>query len=309
MRWLARLAGIACLALSASILHESAVAPASPQAPPPIAPAAPEPPPTRDRLLAAVLESQSNADARLQARLAEAVRRACDTVEACVAERKKAVPAFTDECFGLGATWKLLWASEGEGRELVTRLFEKHVLDPAWMERLFARVADDFAAEARAAQDEYLLEIAADVDDVSVDATGAPEIDATAVRRLAETLRADVRACAGVQVAASVVTEVVLAGVARFLIARGVLAAGAATSWCTFGIGLVVGIVVDYFICLHYEHEAGEEIAAGLDDLARRIVDGKDGEPGLRRALEEEARRLRHDLGTSVREAVDRVVP
>ncbi|GEM_PF-5439241 len=314
MRWIARLAGIACLALSVAVLNEDARAPVrapwpTAAAPPPEAAAEPEPPRTRERILAAVAESRSSADFRLQARLAEAVRRACDTVEVCVRMRKEAIPAFTDACFSLGTTWKLLWASEGEGRDLVKKRFERHVISPDWMESLFAQVAADFASDARDAQDEYLLAIAADVEEVCAEAPGATVVDPEAIGRLVGALRTDVRACAGLQVANSIVTEVVLTGVARFLIARGVLAAGAATSWCTFGIGLVVGIVVDYFICLYCEREAGEEVAAGLDELARGIVDGTGGAPGLRATLEDEARRLRRALEGSVREAVDRVVP
>lgn len=311
MRWLARLAGIACLGLSVAVLNEDSHPPLAapwPAAAPPLEPA-PEPPPTRQRILAAVAESRSNADFRLQSRLAEAVRRACESVGVCIAMRKEAIPAFTDDCFSLGTTWKLLWTTEAEGRDLVRRRFERHVVSPEWMERLFAQVAEDFSNDARAAQDEYLLAIAADVEDVCVESPGAPVVDAAVVRSLVGSLRTDVRACAGLQVANSIVTEVVLAGVARFLIARGALAAGAATSWCTFGIGLVVGIVVDYFICLYCEHEAGEAVSAGLDDLAKGVVEGKDGEAGLRAALEAEARRLRRAMGDSVLEAVDRVVP
>ncbi|MEK7865063.1 MAG: hypothetical protein AAB434_00175 [Planctomycetota bacterium] len=312
MRWLARLAGIACLALSVAVLNEDARAPLDspwPPADPPPQEPAPEPPRTRQRVLAAIAESRSNADFRLQARLADAVRRACDSVGACVATRKEAIPAFTDDCFSLGTTWKLLWASEGEGRDLVRQRFERHVISPEWMERLFVRVAADFADDARAAQDDYLLAIAADVEDVCVQAHGAPVVDAELGRSLAGSLRTEVRACAGLQVANSIVTEVVLAGVARFLIARGAIAAGAATSWCTFGIGLVVGIVVDYFICLYCEREAAGEVAAGLDELGRGIVDGTGGEPGLRATLEAEARRLRRALEGSVQQAVEQVVP
>lgn len=312
MRWITRLAGLACLAASVVVLNEAprATLPTAwPAAAAPPLEVAPDPPRTRERLLAALAESRSNADFCLQARLAEAVRRACDTVQVCVGMRKEAIPAFTGDCFSLGTTWKLLWASEGEGRDLVRGRFERHVISPEWMERLFAQVAADFASDARAAQDEYLLAISADVEDVCAEAPGAPVVDAEAVCRLVGALRTDVRASAGLQVANSVVTEVVLTGVARFLVSRGVLAAGAATSWCTFGIGLVVGVVVDYFICLYCEREAAEEVAAGLDGLAIGIVDGTGGEPGLRQALEEEARRLRRALADSVQDSVDQVVP
>ncbi len=68
---------------------------------------------------------------------------------------------------------------------------------------------------------------------------------------------------------------------ARLGVSAGIIAAGAASTWATLGVGLVVSIVVDAIInqiikAAGYDAEerVAERVGQALDDLGRTITDG-----------------------------------
>jgi len=85
-----------------------------------------------------------------------------------------------------------------------------------------------------------------------------------------------------------------------------VLGAGAASSWWTFGIGLVVGVIVDQIIAAvwGWTYDPHGKLVAmmntKIDEVRGLVLDGADGKPGLR----EELRRYADKRAIARREAV-----
>jgi hypothetical protein len=91
----------------------------------------------------------------------------------------------------------------------------------------------------------------------------------------------------------SLITGEVLTQVAtRLGVSAGILGTGAASSWATFGIGLVVGIIVDQIVAWVWDWYADPtgtlagQLGTRLDGVNRLIVDGSDDVQGLRSRLE-----------------------
>jgi hypothetical protein len=124
--------------------------------------------------------------------------------------------------------------------------------------------------------------------------------------RIAGITGADTAVDVGRAAADMIVSSVVTMMAARFGTSAVVLGAGAATSWWTLGIGLVVGVIVDQIIAAvwNWTYDPHGKLVSmmdtKIDEVRTLVLDGDDGKPGLR----EELRRYADKRAIVRREAV-----
>lgn len=116
------------------------------------------------------------------------------------------------------------------------------------------------------------------------------------------------------EIGAAVASEVLVAVAVRLAVSLGILAAGAASSYFTLGVGIIVAIIVDYLVTKIWDWYAdpkgtlAAEIVGGLDHIQTLLIDGApatdsaDAVIGLRSRLTEYARQRQEHREATLRE-------
>ena len=115
-----------------------------------------------------------------------------------------------------------------------------------------------------------------------------------AMRVALDRTRADLRADVTREAVSLVAGEVLTMVAVRLGVSGGILAAGAGSSWATFGVGLVVAVIVDQVVSWVWdwwrdpEGDVSRKMNDKLDEIRTLIVEG-DGaaRPGLRQRLDD----------------------
>jgi hypothetical protein len=217
---------------------------------------------------------------------------------------KKSTPEFADRALSFSSKWRLVadyvpFTRGGRHEAYLRSQFEKQVFHPAQLGGIVEQVVSGYLDELRSIEGEMLVKVRADIADFS-DTYLAAELDETHLRARYEDALSEALAATGSGLRADVATQVVslitgevLTQVAtRLGVSAGILGTGAASSWATFGIGLVVGIIVDQIVAWVWDWYADPtgtlagQLGTRLDGVNRLIVDGSDDVQGLRSRLE-----------------------
>lgn len=204
---------------------------------------------------------------------------------------------FAKDMLGLYGKYKLLvWGR----KKFVTRKFHKHFFSPEELSHAITNAVAAYGAELEAIDNKMLVSIRLDVADLSAGTTFAsisvPDLQGRyhAERgRIAGIARVDAAADAGRIAADAVVPGVVAMVAARMGTSATVLGAGVASSVCTFGIGLVVSMIVDHLVSAVWSRtynpkgRLAKMMRAKLDEVRNLILDGEADKPGLRQLLRE----------------------
>jgi hypothetical protein len=106
----------------------------------------------------------------------------------------------------------------------------------------------------------------------------------------------DLKAAVAREVASYILGDIATQVTVQLSVSSGILGAGAATGWTSFGITMVVGLAVDQMITAGYEAYAdpkgrlASQINSQLDAMEQLIIEGTDDQPGLRTRLQQFAR-------------------
>lgn len=165
------------------------------------------------------------------------------------------------------------------------------------LENLVRHVLQSMAAEIESLESDLLVNLEADLQDLSGDpaltpSTTAPNQDLHLVTaRLEQQVTTSLRCDIGRELAAYAAGEVVSVGMGRLGVSAGIPGAGTGSSWANLGIGLLVGLVIDEIVSRIWDWWAdpvGQLSAAVQDELKAveaRLVEGDADWPGLRKVL------------------------
>jgi hypothetical protein len=249
------------------------------------------------------------------------------SIHAFLDERKAGSRAFAERLLGLRGKWELLKSeigSSGDYTAFLQEAFSEHLFPMEELEKAVAAAVQGYLAELDGLEDELLVRLRADLSDDERPRLAIPALRSEQVfrhsyhvlsRRVAQDLRTDLVVVAGRELflwqATNVATELTLqvgtALTARLGVSGTILSAGAASTWRTLGVSLVVALVLDAVInriikAAGYdaEEQIAERVGQTLSDLGRTITDG---DPEARATLEQLKTMQRDDPEPDVRSA------
>jgi hypothetical protein len=217
---------------------------------------------------------------------------------------KKGAPDFADRVLSFGSKWRLVadhvpFSRGGRHEKFLRVQFEENVFRPSQLGETIEQAVAGYLAHLRSIESEMLVKVRADVADFPetyvVAQLDEDDLHARYDEALSDALAAtagDLRSDVAGQVVSLIAGEVLTQVATRLGVSAGILGTGAAASWATFGIGVVVGLIVDQIVAWVWDWYAdptgtlARQLDARLDDMNRLIVDGSDGVQGLRDRLE-----------------------
>lgn len=243
-------------------------------------------------------DSQAGIDASLQ------------SLQAFFAEAKGNADAFADDVLSWYSKYKLI---RGQHEEFLAETFRKRFFGPDELKQAMTSAVESYVADLEAIDNRMLVDIRMDVADLpaaaALVAMPVPDLQEryrSVCGRIAGITGADTAVEVGRAAADMIVTSVVTMMAARLGTSAAVLGAGAASSWWTFGIGLVIGVIVDQIIAAvwNWTYDPHGKLVAmmetKIDEVRSLVFEGADGKPGLR----EELRRYADKRAIVRREAV-----
>lgn len=231
-------------------------------------------------------------------------------LEGFFSEAKEHAKTFADDVLGWYSKYKLI---RGQHEQFLAETFRKHFFGPDELKQAMTNAVEAYVAELEAIDNRMLVDIRMDVAELpaaaSLSSMPVPDLQARyreVCGRIGGVTGADLTVDAGRAVADLIVGSVVTMIAARMGTTAVVVGAGAASSWWTFGIGLVIGVIVDQIIATVWDwtyDPRGKLVAMmreKIDDVRKLVLEGDGGKPGLRA----EIRRYAEKRATLRREAV-----
>lgn len=232
------------------------------------------------------------------------------SLQAFFDEAKGKADAFADDVLGWYSKYTLI---RGQHEKFLAETFRKHFFGPDELKQAITNAAQAYVADLEAIDNRMLVDIRMDIADLpdgaSLQAMPVPDLKdryRLLCSRIAGITGADAAVDIGRVATDMIVTSVVAMMAAGMGTSAVVLGGGAASGWWTFGIGLVVGVIVDQIIgaVWNWTYDPHGKLVAmmnkKIDEVRSLVLDGHDGNPGLR----EELRRYANKRAIVRREAV-----
>jgi hypothetical protein len=245
---------------------------------------------------------------------------AVQAIRELFAEARLGTRQFASEALSLKSKWKILtdYLTDGQDhKEFLNEQFAIHVFTP---EALEAAVQSAVAGHVRRLDDvdsELLVRLEADLESVpnlelsaGIDRHAIQSSLDAAVRQAIEAVQAELLPGAGLELVSYVAGEVLTSATFSLGASTGILSVGTASGVVTFGVGLVVGIIVDAVVSWVYDamyDPVGQltvRINQTLDELEQTILSGSDDAPGLVGRLQDYAARRSHARNATIRSVV-----
>lgn len=261
--------------------------------------------PTREQLLAVLrghmAAADAEADAAIESRLT-ALRRFFD-------ESKRGSRLYSEEAIGFGSKWRFVYdflpfTNNDHLSRYLRQRFEVRIYKPDDLRRELEAAVAGSLQDLNSIEGKLLVKARADVaatwPDLELPQAESIAMQARLTTAIDEMLRAaDPRLPTelSVDLASFVAGEILTFVAIEATGSSAVLGVGAASSVATFGIGLVVSVVVDYLVAKAWNWYADpaaaltDKMNAQLDAVYARIVDGIEGRAGLRGQLKDYAKR------------------
>lgn len=229
-------------------------------------------------------------------------------IDSFFADAKKNTRPFADEALSWASKWRLVvdyvpFTSGGRHETFVRGKFEEYVFRPSQLEDAVKQVVASYVKHVESIEGLMLVRIRADVADfpsdyliAQLDESRLQAIYEEALSKAVETTGGSLRTDIATEFVSSITGTVLVQVAVRLGVSAGVLGTGAASSWATVGVSLVVGLIVDEIISRVWEWYAdpkgdlAAELNGRLDEINHLIVDGSEGFQGLRERLREFAK-------------------
>jgi hypothetical protein len=238
-----------------------------------------------------------------QGRCARALDAQMASLDGFFRDAKRRTPRFAERALSWSSKWRFVAdyipGTRGDRHQQFLReSFAQHVFEPKRLEAAVREVIAGYLADVRSIENQMLVRLRADLANLPNTALTAAQdhrqlqasFDRAIARAVAATgssLRADL---AG-ELVSTIAGEVLAQVAVRLGVSAGILGTGAASSWATFGAGLVVALIVDQLVSWVWNKLADPvgdlalELQKKLDELHGLIVWGSQGSWGLRDRL------------------------
>lgn len=208
--------------------------------------------------------------------------------------RKDGAAAFAEAALSWKSKWELIKSRSGH-REFIIARFSEYIFTQDELAALLKEASDEYAQGLRAVENELLVQVRADLKDLPASALPAfanqevlgshfDDIVAAVAADVARDLQVDLgretTSFTVGEIVAVVVTKTLTAVATRLGISGAILGTGAASSWATFGAGIVIAIAADFLLdwIIGWFHDPAGNIAdkvtASLDDVKGSIITG-----------------------------------
>jgi hypothetical protein len=221
------------------------------------------------------------------------------------ADAKKGTRTFAEEALSWSSKWRLAagympFTDGDRHQKFIRSKFEEHVFKADQLEEAVKQVVRSYLAHIRSIESRMLVDLRADVSDfpntyplAQLDNKQLQENYDLVLSRAIAATGGDLRADIATQLVSIIAGEVLTQVAVRLGVSAGILGTGAASAWVTFGIGVVVGLIVDQIVSWVWDWWADPrgnlavELDKKLDEMNRLIVDGSADVKGLRARLKE----------------------
>ena len=255
----------------------------------------------RQQALARVQPELDRADALTKAAVLEHVA----AIDAFFEDAKRRTPRFGKKILGWSSKWRLVsdklpFTRDDRHAQFLARTFDRELFSGPQLTAEVQRLVDNYTATLAGIENQMLVRMRADLADLPPAALPRFVDDATlaaaferAMTEATARVSADFRADVTRETVSLVVGEVLAMAAVRLGVSGGLLAAGAGSSWATFGIGLVVAVIVDQIISWVWDWwadpvgDVSAKMNGKLDEIRRLIVEGDGASAGLRGRLTE----------------------
>lgn len=224
------------------------------------------------------------------------------------ARAKEGAGTFGEYAFGWGSKLRLIkdcvpFTARDSNKRFLEDKFREHVFSAEDLEKAVRGVVAQFLREAADVESQMLVRIRLDIADLP--RNNLPELKTQDLfnarfekeildlqRKVGGQIGVDVAGIVATEIATQIAMKVLQTAITELGVEGGVLAAGAASSWTTLGVGLVTAIIADQILnwWLDPVGELNRKLASDLDRLNALIVEGSEEAPGLRAKLQEYGR-------------------
>jgi len=219
-------------------------------------------------------------------------------------DAERGVPGFVEDVLGWKSKWfflldRLPFAAKGQHEAFLREAFDRHLFTPRQLEDVVRQSGDGLRAGVDGVENQMLVRLRADLDAMQVgdlpaglDGRDLQRAYADTLGRLQRETQPFVRADLAADLGSLILTDVVVVLGRRLATSGGLLTAGTAGSWGSFGATLVAGIVVDQVLGWVWDRLADprgrleEALRARFAYASRCLLDGDGTMPGLRHRLE-----------------------
>jgi hypothetical protein len=240
------------------------------------------------------------ADRESAAAVAEHLR----AVDDFFAQVKKGTPAFSKQVLGWGSKWRLVsdklpFTRDDRHAQFLRKTFHERLFTPESLTKVVEQTVKGYGDSVSGIENRMLVRLRSDVSDLPPAMLPGFADDAIlraaferALAQAHDRVGAELKADVGRETMSLVAGEVMTLVAVRLGVSAGILAAGAGSSWATFGIGAVVGLIVDQAVTWAlkwWRDPVGDlttKMNAKLDEIRTLIVEGDGHTPGLRGRLE-----------------------
>jgi hypothetical protein len=208
------------------------------------------------------------------------------------------VYTFAESCLSWRSKWLLAkdkLFDSAEHAALIDAEFRRLIFDHEELERLLTQCTTAYVQEMKDVDNDFLVRLS--VDWQGLPAGSVPGFDPEllraqynhAVRRAIEASKSDVAGLVQREAVGWLISEVMTTALVELGVSSGILATGAAAGWGTFGVSIVVGVLVDYGIQQYTDPEGklAAEVGNRLQQLRHAILFGDEEAPGLIPRLQE----------------------
>jgi hypothetical protein len=247
-----------------------------------------------------------------------AIEEHLQSLEVFFSDAKQNTRAFADEALSWSSKWRLVadyvpYTKGGRHEQFIRAKFEDRIFTTAQVEQAVRQAVETYLQEVKSIEGTMLVRIKADVADfpleypiAALDNDGWRQRYEAAIEQAIEATKNDAARGASLEVVSLIVGEVLTQVAVELGVSAGILGTGAALSWQTLGLGVVVGVIVDAIVSWVWDWWADPkgELAAKLDlkidDMHRLTIEGSQTVTGLRVRLRQLARERARLRGTAV---------
>lgn len=245
---------------------------------------------------------------------------ALSPVQDFFAQARLGTRAFATDALSFESKWKLVSGTvrgSDDHAQFLQERFATRIFTQESLETVIQSAARDYLKRLDDVDSQLLVRLQADLSGLP-SASWSTRIDPqaiettlnSAIRQSLAAINADLGYSVGLELASFIAGEVLAKAALQLATSSGILATGAASGTVTFGVGVIVGFIVDAIISWAYDKLADPvgELSRRLDEtlnaLEQQIVAGTADAPGLAPRLRDYTARRNAARSVAIRSVV-----